>query len=93
MPSPNVLWSQTMASVNLSVQLSEVKKDSVNLILEKDGLLKFKAIGNGGSGRKQYEFAIPLDPEIFNAVPKVKYFSSRLEIKLAKKNTVMGPLN
>merc|ERR1712096_592873 len=83
-PSPTVLWSQTMTFARFTVKLQDVEKSSVDITLSDTGLLKATMKGTGASGTKLYEFAIPLDSEIFSSSPKAKYNSSYLEIKIPK---------
>uniref|UniRef100_A0A3Q2CFV2 Very-long-chain (3R)-3-hydroxyacyl-CoA dehydratase n=1 Tax=Cyprinodon variegatus TaxID=28743 RepID=A0A3Q2CFV2_CYPVA len=64
--TPHVYWAQRHGEIYLRVELSDAK--NVDICLQEDNTLQFRAQGHGAKGDNQYEFSLeflePVKPEV-----------------------------
>jgi hypothetical protein len=81
-PSPFVYWAQDNDKIFLRVDLKDAQDVNVSLNSKK---LQFSANGNGGQGKKGYQFSLNLTDNIKNN-PTFKATGSQVDIELVKAN-------
>uniref|UniRef100_A0A3Q2GC50 Very-long-chain (3R)-3-hydroxyacyl-CoA dehydratase n=1 Tax=Cyprinodon variegatus TaxID=28743 RepID=A0A3Q2GC50_CYPVA len=78
--TPHVYWAQRHGEIYLRVELS----DNVDICLQEDNTLQFRAQGHGAKGDNQYEFSLeflePVKPEI-----RQKSTQRQVDIRIKKR--------
>ncbi|XP_015228846.1 PREDICTED: very-long-chain (3R)-3-hydroxyacyl-CoA dehydratase-like [Cyprinodon variegatus] len=80
--TPHVYWAQRHGEIYLRVELSDAK--NVDICLQEDNTLQFRAQGHGAKGDNQYEFSLeflePVKPEI-----RQKSTQRQVDIRIKKR--------